>query len=117
MMCDRKSKYKAAIVMKQKGVEEYSVKRVVDVIRKLGYNRIILKSDQEHSETALRQAIKRTLSGEVEIVPEESPVGEHASNGEVENAIKVVQGMIRTIKDGLETKYKMKLPTNHRASP
>ena len=40
---------------------------------------------------------------------EESPVGEHSANGEVENAIKRVQGQARTMKDALEARYKRKL--------
>ena len=80
------------------------MKRVVEVIRKLGYDRVIIKSDQEHSEMALRLAVKKVFSGEVEFVPEESPVGEHAANGEIESAIKVVQGMVRTLKDSSESK-------------
>ena len=35
---------------------------------------------------------------------EESPVGEHQSNGAVENAIKRVQGQIRTVRDALESR-------------
>jgi hypothetical protein len=35
---------------------------------------------------------------------EEPPVGEHQSNGAVENAIQRVQGQIRTLRDALESR-------------
>ena len=35
---------------------------------------------------------------------EESPVGEHQSNGEIENAVGRVQGQYRSIKHGLEAR-------------
>ena len=33
--------------LKQKGRQPYSLKRIGEELRKLGYNRIIIKSDQE----------------------------------------------------------------------
>ena len=59
--------------------------------------------------------MKRILSEEVAI--EESPVGEHQSNGEVENAVQRVEGQVRTIKDSLEARYKGKLSANHPIVP
>ena len=41
---------------------------------------------------------------DVELILEESPVGEHQSNGEVENDIRRIQGQVRSMKDGLETR-------------
>ena len=46
---------------------------------------MILKSDQEPSIKAFLEAKKREQSEAVEIQPEESPVGEHQSNGEAKN--------------------------------
>jgi len=83
----------------------------------LGYRRIKLKSDQERSEVTLRQMVVRLLKDQVDIVPEESPVGEHASNGEVENAIKQVQGMTRTLKDLIEAYGPMEIDPTHNISP
>ena len=48
---------------------------------------------------------------------EESPVGEHQSNGMVEAAIKQVQGQIRTMKDALETRYGGRIPEDHQCIP
>ena len=40
---------------------------------------------------------------------EESPVDESQSNGQVENANQQVQGMVRTYRDALESRYEIKL--------
>ena len=44
-----------------------------------------------------------------EMVPENSHKGESKSNGMIENAVKSLEGMIRTVKDHIETKMKEKL--------
>ncbi len=61
--------------------------------------RMIIKSDQEPAIRAVRSGIKRER--EEYIMMEESPVGESQSDGSVGNAIKIVQGQIRTLRDGL----------------
>ncbi len=55
------------------------------------------------------QGLKEELKGDVEIMIENSPVGEHQSNGEVESIIGSTQGYIRTLKDALETSYDTKI--------
>ena len=52
-----------------------------------------------------------------QVMEEESPVGESKSNGEVERAIQEVQGQVRTIKDGLETKYNVSVIEDHPILP
>ena len=42
---------------------------------------------------------------------EESPAYEHRSNGEVERTIQTVQGQVRTLKSGVESRYDTKLET------
>ena len=85
VMHDRRSKYVAAEIMTEKGVNPYAVKRLAQLINRLGYRRVIIKSDQEPSIIALKEAVKREL--EMEVSFEESPVGEHQSNGAIENAV------------------------------
>ena len=51
----------------------------------MGYKKLILKSDQEPSIIALRNAV--TNESNIEIIPEEVPIGESQSNGEVEGVI------------------------------
>ena len=81
----------------------------------LGYNKIILKSNNEPAIVALKQAIKTERSEE--IIMEESPVGESASNGEIENAIKRIDGQFRAMKSSLEERLGQKLARDHCAVP
>ena len=48
---------------------------------------------------------------------EESPVGEHKSNGEVENTAQVIQGQLRTLRLGLQSRYQMRLRADHPVMP
>ena len=68
---------------------------------------MILKSDGEPSIVALKEAV-RLERGE-RIVLESSPVKESKSNGIIENAIQQVQGQIRAIKDGLESRIRTRI--------
>ena len=70
----------------------------------LGYKKLVLKNDQEPAIKALAVAVRNGFSGE--IVPEESPKGDaHGqSNGEAERSVQTIQGMVRTLKAGLEEK-------------
>ena len=100
---DRKSKWINAAVVTQKGNCAYAVKRLSEDIGSLGYNRIILKSDQEPAIKDLKIRVKTERSED--IIMEESPAYEHRSNGEVERAIQTIQGQVRTIKSALESRY------------
>ena len=91
-----------ARVVPKKGVNPYAVKQTASDIAALGHPELIMKSDGEHSVVALKQAVKAERPER--IVLEESPVAESKSNGAIENTIQLVQGQIRTIKDGRESR-------------
>ena len=55
--------------------------------------------------------------GKIQILAEESPVGEHQSNGEVEDGIKSVQSQTRTMRLAVQAMYKSKLRTKHPIMP
>ena len=82
---DRTSGMIQSRVVPAKGTDKFAIKRLVKDIELLGYNKIILKSDNEPSILALKKAVKEITK--VEIIPEESPVGDHQANGEIENTI------------------------------
>ena len=63
----------------------------------LGYKKIIINSDNESSILDPRQAVKEITK--VEVILEESPVGDSQANGEVENAIKRIAGQFRTLRE------------------
>ena len=115
VMKDSMSKAICANVVPRKGDHEYAVMRAVQDIRSLGYKRIILKSDQEPALLKLKEGIVRAT--DVEIVSEESPVGESQSNGDVEVTAGIVMGQARTMLRALEERYGQRLPKEHHAIP
>ena len=76
---DERSKVILAEVVPRKGLHEHTVEQGVKMVMAFGYERVILKSDQEPSIMAMKGAIRERLRGDV--IMEESPVGEHQSNG------------------------------------
>ena len=62
-------------------------------------------------------AARRERPFGVEIMIEESPVGEPQSNGEVERAIQSVQEMMRTMKLALQSRYKSRIRSDHPILP
>ena len=62
---------------------------------------------------ALKERIIETLGRKCEVIPEESPVGDHQANGEIENAIKELEKQIRVLKLGLEQKIQLVLKDDH----
>ena len=114
-MVDRKSGKINAHVMPQEGVHPYAVKRVVQDIRLLGYTRINLKSDQGHANRALLTAVKNEQH--CEIVTEMSPVGESQADGEIEGVIKIIKGVVRTMRLALQTRYGILIGEKHPIVP
>ena len=106
----RENKWISAIVVKKKGIDGYAVEAIGKEIDNSGFNRVIIKSDQEPAIRALLQAVKNERGDEmniekrVELIPEKSPVGESRANGEVERYVQTVQGQVRTLKMSLETR-------------
>jgi hypothetical protein len=70
----------------EKGVEGYAVQAVGREIDLAGLRRMIIKSDQEPAIVDLLRVVKSERPESIELQPEESPVGESASNSEVERA-------------------------------
>ena len=92
-----------AHVVKRKGAEEYSLKRVLTNLWTLGYKRVAFRCDQEASLLELKRSVQEFWTGEV--VPEESPVGESQSNGSVESGVRSVEGHTRVLHCALERNY------------
>ena len=103
MYDDNKDSFWAAGVDK-KGASEAMVSFAVGVFDQSGYigEKVSFKSDQEKSIVALKHATAATRVGQT--VPIESPVRASKSNGKMENAVKIWQGQLRTIKHYVEAK-------------
>ena len=92
---ERGVKWLSANVVPEKGVEGYAVQAAGREIDLAGLRRVIVKSDQEPALKELLRVVKMERSEDIELQPEESPVGESKSNGEIERAIQTVQGQGR----------------------
>ena len=114
---DRKKKWYFAHMVPKKGHDAHAIKILCREISISGYSRVILKSDQEPAIRELIAAVRRERPVGVEIMIEESPVGEHQSNGEVERAIQTIQALMRTIKLALQSRYKSRIRGDHPILP
>ena len=90
---------------------DIAIDHVAKALGELGYKRIVVKSDGEAALLAFLRAVIQKWDGEV--VPENSPVGDPQSNGAAENAVLIVKGHIRSMKDALEYNVGAPLPDNH----
>ena len=108
---DAKTKMYAATFVQEKGLEPYAIKYFSSFIQSLGYRKLIVRSDGEHSIVALKE--KACKEAGVEFISKEAPKGDHKANGLVESAVRVVKEQVRVIKSSLEEKLKTKLEDKH----
>ena len=80
---------------------EYATSWMVSLLRRLGYRRATLQSHGEPSTVVLKTATLLAAPS-VELVLCESPVGEQATNGVAESAMRAVMRQTRTLKFALE---------------
>jgi hypothetical protein len=112
VMKDRESKavFANVVELKGRGIDG-TINRVLENIRRLGYKRIVIKSDQEPALTDLVNGIIEARDDET--IHEHSPVGESQSNGVVERAVRSAKDQIRTLKLALQARIKRKIPQKH----
>jgi len=102
-MLDESMERLFSIAMPCKGVgHQYCNAIVVKLMRCLGLQNAILRSDGERALVALRQAVQEVL---VDVGSEDAVKGESATNGPIENAVGRLQGQARTLKSSLEEHY------------
>ena len=85
---EKQCKMKCAHMVEEKGPNEYAIEQVKEDIESMGIRRMIFKTDQEPAILAFKERVIEALGSKVEVIEEESPVGDHQANGEIENAIK-----------------------------
>eukprot|EP00435_Cladocopium_sp_Y103_P007713 s12_g2.t1 len=100
VMKDEKTQMVAATFVDSKGATPFAVKFAAAFLKNLGYRKVVLKSDGEHSIVALKEAAATKAA--IESVPEESPVGDRRANGLAEKAIREVKRQIRVLRSALE---------------
>ena len=95
----------------KKGIGPYSIKVMSDMLLFTGHKKVILKSDGESSIKALKEAVKNSSNFSMGV--EVSPVGDSKANGEIERAIRAVQGQVRTFKGALDEHYNTEFGEDH----
>ena len=100
-------------MVREKGKNPFAIAMISREVELTGYNRLILKTDQEPAILDLMAMVKRERPEDVEIISEQSPVGEHQSNGDVERAAQTIEGQIRRMLFGLEGRYKSRIREDH----
>jgi len=91
------------MIVGKKGVgDSWVEQRIANFMNGFGYKKVILRSDNENSIVALRRKIANLVSAQV--LQEDSIQGESQTNGLAEVGVKILEGMIRTLKIAVETR-------------
>ena len=101
-------------VPKKGGSVDFVAKRVMAFLDELGLSHcpVTFKTDQEPSIIDLVNKLKSLRVGIITHI-ENSQVGASASNGVMERGCQALEGMIRVLKDALETRWDRKIDSNH----
>lgn len=94
-----------------KGEDPFAANTVLNCINETGYNRIILKSDNENSIKSLKEKVKSASS--CEIILEESKTGDKPSSGAVEAAVRETKRQCRAMKSALQEKLGTEVDDRH----
>ena len=101
----------------RKGVDpkRFAVDVLVEDILWLGYNEVVLKTDNEK---AIVKLFEQTLAackvaGVGQVAEEHPPPYDSQANGAVENAVKQIRGRVRTMVLCLEKRLGKRIPPRH----
>ena len=113
---EEKSQRTFSVAMPCKGVTDHQhpVTIVVKLLRCLGLQDAVLKTDTERSLVALRNEVQARLPG---VGFEDAVKGESETNGPIENAVGMLKGMCRTPKSALEANYGTDISSRHPILP
>lgn len=109
-MIDRHTNYFHCEIVPRKGADQHAATTLKNFIENTGYTKIILKSDQESSILALIALVKSQTR--IQLIPEQSPAYDHASNGLIEHAICKSTAQQRTLRTALEINTAQSLEGN-----
>ena len=92
--------------------------KIKDDIEEFGYGGapVRIKSDQEPAIVDVQRAVT-AKRGNAPTIPVNSPVGDSQSNGRVENAIKKVRNMVKTILSSLQSRWGIRVARDHPVYP
>ena len=108
----------AEVVQSKGASHRHSVATLVNACASRGFHRFILKSDQEPSIMALVEAARAELTQKgFDVILENSPSRDSQSNGLVEDAVRRVKGLVRTIRYATEQLHGVTLRADHVCLP
>ena len=110
VMHDARSRGIYAHSVERKGPNPGACKLMVDELDRMGYKRVVIKSDGEPSLVSFLDTITRAWNGEV--IPEKSTRGDSQGNGEIERAIQTLCSQVRSMKIALDTRLGVQLATS-----
>ena len=90
----------AAIALEQKGLTQHGVTYFAGFIWQAGVRMFINNSDEEPAMKALKDAAAKALKG-VESISQESPVGDHQANGDIESTVRTLKAQMRATRFAL----------------
>ena len=84
-----------------------------------GFARFILKCDQEPAIISLVDTVRNVLAEEHgrDIAVEHSPVSASQSNGFIEGAVRIIKGMVRTLRYSVEELHGVRVGTSRQILP
>ncbi len=114
---DNWSKAVLAVPYKRKGGATHTAhlaEALVHFTTQLGYNSIVLKSDNENSAKALKDKVQKIRSSRgLSTTLQESIPYDHESNGAAERAIQTVRRQANTLLDELRERTQLSIPHEH----
>ena len=112
VMRDTKTGMMFAHHVPKKGMSNvHGAREIIKDVEKLGYDKIILRSDGEAALKSIQAEVARIR--EKETVLENSPVGDSKANGVAERAVQAFGEQFRVIREGLQQRLQVRIPGNH----
>ena len=109
---------RARLVSEKGNGDPWIAGKIKDDIEEFGYGGapVRIKSDQEPVIVDVQRAVVAKRDNALSI-PVNSPVGDSQSNGRVENEIKKVRNMVKTILSSLESRWGIRVARDHPVYP
>ena len=112
VMRDTKTGMMSAHHVPKKGMSNvHGAREIIKDVEKLGYDKIIVRSDGEAALKSIQAEVARIR--EKETVLENSPAGDSKANGVAERAVQAFGEQFRVIREGLQQRLQMRTPGNH----
>ena len=91
------------IAAEQKGLTQYGVNFFADFIQQTGVRMCINKSDGDSVMKSLKDTAAK-VSKKIDSISQESPVGDHQANGDIESTVMTLKAQMRATRFALESR-------------